>query len=261
MAWIPMRTDLEDDPAVIAIAEGLNLETDHVVGKLHRLWSWANQQLRDGNASGVTESWVDRYVGMVGFAHMMAQQGWLVVHERGIHFPNFDAWNSQSAKERAVTARRVAVHRLKKCNAPTVTKTVPTEQNNTEEKKEKNKTPLPPKGEVASPRASKATFDPALVELPPNLNDDTFRQTWADWCDYRRKAKKAISEPAAKRQLASLAKAGRDRAIQAIDESIQNDWQGLFPENVNGSHKRTATVKNGPGQTYHGAGMEQDPLA
>lgn len=143
MAWIPMRTDLEDDPAVIAIAAALELEVDLVVGKLHRLWSWANQQLLDGNARGVTESWVDRKVSAPGFARAMAQQGWLELATDGVRFPKFDSWNSKSGKSRAVTARRVAAHRLRKCNGSTVTKSVPTEQKSTEEKKEP---PLPPKG-------------------------------------------------------------------------------------------------------------------
>lgn len=129
MAWIPMRTDLEDDPAVIAIAATVGLPEDHVVGKLHRLWSWANEQTRNGNARGVTENWIDNKVRCAGFARAMSAQGWLSVTERGVSFPKFDSWNSQSAKERAVTARRVAKHRSRKSNATTVTRRVPTEEN------------------------------------------------------------------------------------------------------------------------------------
>jgi len=56
--WIKMRMDLPDDPAVIGITERTGLDGDTVVGKLFRVWSWANRQTIDGNASGVTEAWL-----------------------------------------------------------------------------------------------------------------------------------------------------------------------------------------------------------
>ena len=43
--WIPMRHTLRDDPAVIAIAAELGITEYEVVGRLHSLWSWADQQL------------------------------------------------------------------------------------------------------------------------------------------------------------------------------------------------------------------------
>jgi len=85
-----MRTDLREDPAVIAIAEALKIEEDLVVGKLHRIWSWASRQLRDGNAH-VTLMYVDRHVECVGFAQAMRNAGWLEVADNGlICFPKFD---------------------------------------------------------------------------------------------------------------------------------------------------------------------------
>ena len=58
--WIPLRADVHEDPAVIAIAAALGMEEYAVVGRLHKLWSWANRQLADGNAACVTDSWIDR---------------------------------------------------------------------------------------------------------------------------------------------------------------------------------------------------------
>jgi hypothetical protein len=102
-----MRTDLADDPAVIGIAAALDIHEDLVVGKLHRFWSWADAQLRDGNAPSVTEKWIDRYVDLPGFAHAMQNAGWLTVAEGGISIPNFDRHNGKAAKNRALTANRV----------------------------------------------------------------------------------------------------------------------------------------------------------
>ena len=154
--WIPMRCDLPEDPAVISIAATLGIDEFAVVGRLHRLWSWANKHTTTGNAPGVTSEWVDRYLSTPGFAAAMHSAGWLRVRSGGIDFPNFDRWNSQSAKQRALTARRVASHKLRaadldnaKGNAHSVSDALPTEQKRTEEKKKVPTEPLsatkPPK--------------------------------------------------------------------------------------------------------------------
>ena len=140
--WIPMKCDLQEDPAVILIAATLGIDEFAVVGRLHRLWSWANKHTTTGNAHGVTSEWVDRYLSTPGFATAMHSAGWLRLRSGGIDFPNFDRWNSQNAKQRALTARRVANHKLKrvtdgnaKGNAPGVSDALPTEQKRTKQKK------------------------------------------------------------------------------------------------------------------------------
>ena len=111
--WIKMRCDLASDPAVIGMAEKTGLAEDHVVGKLHRLWSWADAQTPDGNAPSVTPAWVDRYLGTEGFAAAMISVGWLCVRNNGIVFPNFDRHNSQTSKKRLLAAGRVARHKAR----------------------------------------------------------------------------------------------------------------------------------------------------
>lgn len=107
--WLPMRLDVGEDPAVIAIAAAVGIEEDAVVGKLHRLWSWANRHLITGDAPGVTESWVDRYVAAPGFAAAMLSAGWLRSRSGHVEFPNFDRWNSEGAKNRLTkTAKKRA---------------------------------------------------------------------------------------------------------------------------------------------------------
>lgn len=123
--WIKMRCNLHDDPAVIGVAETLGFDEYAVVGRLHRLWSWADQQTRDGNAAGVTVSWIDRYLNTPGFAKALADRGWLVITDAGITIPKFERHNGKSGKQRALTSVRVSVHRAEKCNAGTVTKALP----------------------------------------------------------------------------------------------------------------------------------------
>lgn len=142
--WIKMRCGIADEPEVIGVASLTGLDEDTVVGKLHRLWCWADQKCSDGNAAGVTERWVDRYVNCEGFASALMEVGWLEIHSKGIRIPKFDRHMGQSAKRRALTSNRVADYRKKKGskrNAGSVNNGVTREEKSREEKRVKN----PPK--------------------------------------------------------------------------------------------------------------------
>src|SRR6185369_4051706 len=79
--------------------------------RLHKLWSWADRQSRDGHAMSVTEMWIDRYAGRDGFAQAMAKAGWLTIDNRGVSFPNFDRHNGKTAKNRALASDRKVTQR------------------------------------------------------------------------------------------------------------------------------------------------------
>ena len=78
-----MRTDLSEDPLVIAMAARLHVDEFSVVGRLHRIWSWADRQLTDGLALGVTTEWIDQYVRLQGFSNSLLEVGWLLKIEKG----------------------------------------------------------------------------------------------------------------------------------------------------------------------------------
>lgn len=105
--WIKMRTDLAGDPAVIRIRRATGLDADAVVGKLHRLWSWADAHTADGFAAGLDAEWVDEFAGCTGFAASMAAAGWLEVTSDGVRFVNFERHNGQPAKVRALRKTRM----------------------------------------------------------------------------------------------------------------------------------------------------------
>lgn len=156
--WLPIRCDLHDDVAVISIASATGTDEFSVVGRLVRLWSWANEQLADGNATGVTVSWIDRYLSCPGFAMAMVTAGWLTEVDGGVAFPKFDVWNSQGAKRRLLTSKRVQEHRRKgnaKRNADSVTGETPTALPRGRERViEKEESPTV-SGAVAPPAAEK----------------------------------------------------------------------------------------------------------
>jgi len=105
--WIKMRRDLPSDPAVIRISRALGLHIDAVVGKLHRLWSWADAHTIDGTAEGLDLAWVDETAGAAGFGACLLTTGWLEETPSGVRFANFDRHNGQSAKVRALAQTRM----------------------------------------------------------------------------------------------------------------------------------------------------------
>ena len=111
--WIKVRTGLADDPAVIAIAYATRLDVDSVVGKLHRIWSWADGNTTDGHLAGVPPSWIDGLVKKKGFADAMAATSppWLVIHASGVTIPDFSRHNGEPAKSRAMDTRRKQMSR------------------------------------------------------------------------------------------------------------------------------------------------------
>lgn len=101
-----MRVGLGDDPSVVQMATTLRMTEDCVVGKLHRLWSWADQHTTDGFAPAITASWIDNRVDKRGFAEAMVSAGWLSFRDGGVQFPRFDRHNGESAKRRAEDTER-----------------------------------------------------------------------------------------------------------------------------------------------------------
>lgn len=73
---------------------------------------------------------------------------------------------------------------------------------------------------------------PLGVELPAGLGTPVFRATWAEWIGYRRQHGWSVKAPWAQRQLAMLAEHGPEVAAAALQQSMRQGWQGVFPEKV-----------------------------
>ncbi|WP_240780358.1 hypothetical protein [Serratia proteamaculans] len=125
--WIKIEVVTPDKPEIYQLAEILAIDPDAVLGKLIRVWAWADQQTIDGNANSnaasVTKSAIDRIGFMPGFADALIRVGWLRFEGSVLIFPNFDRHNGKSSKKRVLTNRRVTEHREKsnKSNAGGVT--------------------------------------------------------------------------------------------------------------------------------------------
>jgi hypothetical protein len=142
--WLKMEltTPEKDETAAITAAMGWT-DPDLTVGKLFRVWRWFDQHTTDGT-SRLTVGLLDRQVACPGFAEAMASVGWLVITEHGITLPNFDRHNGETAKARALTARRVSRFKTKhesngEGNAAAVTSALPREEKRREEVEPKTK--------------------------------------------------------------------------------------------------------------------------
>jgi len=90
------------------------------------VWEWCDDNVGsseiapDGNAvvtlGSLPERTIDSLAGVTGFAIAMSNAGWLRLANVGVTFPHFDRNNGETAKDRALTAKRVAKNR-KICNA------------------------------------------------------------------------------------------------------------------------------------------------
>ena len=101
----------------------------------------------------------------------------------------------------------------------------------------------PPKSTPAKKKNPVKSFS---AMLPDHLQCSDVDVKWKEWENYRRKKGKPISEAAARKQMKMLQDLSREEAIAAIDNSIANDYQGLFPP------KKKAAAAPPPRKDYTG---------
>jgi hypothetical protein len=112
--WIKIEVSTPDKPEICALAKKLRLDADSVMGKLVRLWSWAELSNANPNDLNVTKEFIDRVCGRKGFAEALMQVGWLQEDGENLFFPHFSRHNGNASKVRGLTARRVELHRHRK---------------------------------------------------------------------------------------------------------------------------------------------------
>lgn len=119
--WIKFEKATIDKPEVFEIAEALGIEDDAVIGKLLRVWAWADSNCHaDGVTSVTLLSRIDRMVSVPNFGQAMIKVGWLIRHGDQLEFTNFDRHNGKPAKNRALATDRKRESRF--CHDASVTK-------------------------------------------------------------------------------------------------------------------------------------------
>jgi len=230
--WIKVQTCTPDKPEVHQLAESLGIDPDAVVGKLLRIWVWADQQTLDGNARSVTKSLLDRVTSVSGFADAMLSVGWLTKTEAGFAFPNFDRHNGQTAKKRATGAKRVENHRKTgavkahaECNAPSVTGALP------EKRREEKSNSI----EGRAPEN----------KMPESLNDSqclAAAEKWFDYLDSKELQDKSPrgNEIALEAWWGQMAKLGREGFLEAVEQSMsRGKWNVELHEQQSGRARKS----------------------
>ncbi len=139
MSWLKFDTSTPEKPEVLAITIAMGWEDpDLTVGKLLKVWRWFDSHSVNGNASSVTPALLDRIIGVTGITKAIIDVGWLVALDGGgLSISKFENHNGKTAKDRALTAKRVASHRGNgECNDSSVTGALAREEKRREEKKE-----------------------------------------------------------------------------------------------------------------------------
>lgn len=244
--WIKIEIATSQKIEVFQLAEILDLDVDTVLGKLMRLWCWADVNTINGHAKSVTKKLLDRVVACDGFATALLDErvGWLEEDENGnLRLPNFDRHNGKGAKKRATDAERQANKRAKdvKQNVPDMSRK---ERDNNVTREEKRREDLkditphnPPRG-----REHKKSYP-----YPEQLN----AEAWEEWKAYRREnrfkayAPTERSEGAAITELINLSGGDRQRQMMIVKQSMAKGWKGLF-ELKDGSGRRDVNVMSQP---------------
>jgi hypothetical protein len=107
--WIKVEHHIHEKVEVATIAEHTGLDPDTVVGKLVKVWAWASRNCYADGVTGIAGLRVIREITRTEtFDEAMVKAGWLLAKGDKITFVNFDRHNSQTAKDRALSAVRMA---------------------------------------------------------------------------------------------------------------------------------------------------------
>jgi hypothetical protein len=206
--WIKVEKATARKPEVLRIAGIMGIHPDHAFGLCIRFWCWCDDQLNTPNAHGVSDSLVDSLVERSGFASALLEVGWLQARNGSLAIPNFDRHLSQSAKQRALTARRVAKHTCK---------TKPKSANGVSVSS-------------ALPREESFSIGSITKDLPLSLRNKEFEERLAQWMNYKSGRKESYKPQGLAAMISradKLATAhGVAKVIDAMERAMANGWQG-----------------------------------
>lgn len=243
--WLKLEACTPEKSEVLAITARMGWDdADLTVGKLFRIWRWFDQQTTDGNAWGVTTALLDRIVGVSGFCEAVHSVGWLCINETGISLPNFERHNGNTAKSRALTAKRVANHKANakgnaQGNADTVSSALPREEKKREEIPTTNVVgesapkPRPARKCPESFEVTPAMQDWAAINAPlvnvdqatATFRDHTFKTAMTDWAGaWRNWLRKDQQFTADRQRPGARAVVNRQEAVEQRNQAAVDAW-------------------------------------
>jgi hypothetical protein len=269
--FVKMRLSLPTDPRTVAMAHRLKMEPLSLIGHLLACWAWAGREATGDEVANATPAVIDTLFRLPGMAEAMQSVGWLETIPGGLRFPNLREWNYEPGSSTSPEAARKRAYRAKVRSAsgtcPVIVPDCPGHDGTTvghsrdnpgtllreiekREIEEEKDPPNPPRGGVGgneiakgeAPPKAKAPKTPTedapaeLPALPPALDVPEVREALGRWLAYRRQIRKTLKPASVEAAVKKLAGYGAAGAVQSIDESISNGWQGLFPPRADEAH-------------------------
>ena len=109
--WIKMRVDLADDPAVIGMASYLKMDEYEIIGRLHKLWSWADKH----NVYTASDYEVDSLLNKDGISNALIDHGFLIARgasvEIAAHRNGEELYSVATRRIRPTTPEWVTIRR------------------------------------------------------------------------------------------------------------------------------------------------------
>jgi hypothetical protein len=228
--WIKVQHVTPGKPEVFAIAGRLGIEPDAVVGKLLRVWIWADQQTTDGNAPSVTFALLDHEARQAGFAAALVAVGWLRQDGDNLQFSNFDRHNGETAKKRALGSNRQQASR--KRNADSVTKSDTEALQKRDQRREEKKLKEKPE-----------RTEQGQAYIPGKMNTPECLQAFEQWCDYLDEAKLDAINPRyngvqAQAVWQQANRIGPETWPLCVQYSIANGYKSIVAKTVEAVTKR-----------------------
>jgi uncharacterized small protein (DUF1192 family) len=136
-----------------------------VVGRLHKLWSWADKHSANGLLR-VSSDYIDRLVACPGFADALVEVGWLRVRRDHLELPEWSRHNGASAKARAGEAARKRSQRNGNPSEKTDKMSGQMSGKCPDQRREEKRYKTPPRAREADGEDGGAKFVPPAVTLP-----------------------------------------------------------------------------------------------
>lgn len=254
--WIKLHRDLVDHP-VFADESLLKVFLWCLVNANIETKAWNGTHLEAGQfATGrnTAAAQLDKHPSSVYRAFQRLEElGCINVtpnsHWTIITICNWSSYQDSPAGDRATREQSASNFRSSREQPASTTK----ESKNSRIQEQKERSPLPPTtGETCAAASPRGRFDPAGVEVPPNLQTPEFSKAWRDWIAHRRDIRKPLTSGSCGRQLQELARIGPHQAVAAIGRSILNGWTGIVFEETKHVRSRTSP---GPGQRFDPASV------
>lgn len=250
--WVKAYAALEVHRKTARMVATLDCIPAVVIGGLMQVWWMGDREATpDGFLPHTTREDIDAKVRVPGFAAAMEAVGWLEVSGDGVALPEFDKHMGQKHRKRArdrkhAKAYRDRQKRQRRVSADAVLtdtdrqRTVSGSSDKTETKTTPQRPTVSSEGTRARGAASSAwrsILDD--TEFAALRHHDGFADAWASWLEFRREsgwsAPKAVTH---RKQFRAALKFGPAAMVAAIEDSIRQGYQGLFPE----KHKRPGAL-------------------